>query len=347
MMPQRNVPAGLRWLAVLAGLAVCVLLGACATPQASAVHQARPADLPQRVELTQVPFFPQEKYQCGPAALASVLLASGVVATPDSVLTQVFLPGREGSLQSEMLAATRRHGRIAYPMPPRLEAVLRAVARGTPVVVLQNLAFEVLPKWHYAVVAGYDLEREEIVLRSGRTQRLALSLHVFERTWARSGYWAMLALPPDAIPPDAEAERWLGAAVALERGNQAAAGLAYSAALLRWPDQLVAQLGLGNMAYASGNLTAAEAAYRSATAAHPDAADAWNNLSQVVFELGRRDEALGHVERAMMLGGPRSAEYAATRAAMGEGAAVGFHETHGGVPVVPYVGSKPVRTPPP
>lgn len=306
----------LRRLAILAALGGCVLLGACATPQASAVRQMPPAGLPQRAELRQVPFFPQEEYQCGPAALASVLSAAGVAVTPENLLNQVFLPGREGSLQSEMLAATRRRGLIAYLMPPRLEAILRAVAQGKPVVVLQNLAFPSMPVWHYAVVAGYDLEREEIVLRSGRTRRLALSMHVFERTWARSGYWAMLAVRPDTVPPYAEAERWLGAAVALERSNPVAAGIAYAASLQRWPEVLVAQLGQGNTAYASGDLAAAEAAYRKATIAHPEAADAWNNLALVVFELGRGDEARRLADRAIELGGPRAAEYAATRAAM-------------------------------
>ncbi|MEO7385334.1 MAG: hypothetical protein ABIX37_00195, partial [Gammaproteobacteria bacterium] len=50
-----------------------------------------------RHELTGVPFFPQTIHQCGPAALATVLGASGVIATPDELAPLVYLPGRRGS----------------------------------------------------------------------------------------------------------------------------------------------------------------------------------------------------------------------------------------------------------
>ena len=64
------------------------------------------------VQLSSVPFYPQEAYQCGPAALAGVLGAAGVAATPSSLAPQVYLPGRQGSLQLELMAASRRAGRI-------------------------------------------------------------------------------------------------------------------------------------------------------------------------------------------------------------------------------------------
>jgi len=304
------------WLSALAALLFCGLLGACAAPQSSAVRDAPPAGMPYRLELAHVPFFPQEEYQCGPAALASVLLAAQVAVTPEGLRDQVYLPGREGALQAEMLATTRRHGLIAYSLEPHLEALLRAVAQGMPAVVLQNLSLPMWPRWHYAVVIGYDLEREEIVLRSGLVERLVLSLHVFEHTWARSGHWAMLALPPHVVPVGADANRWLNAAVALERADPEAARAAYGAASQRWPDALLAHLGSGNTAYAMGNLAAAELAYRSATETHPDAADAWNNLAQVVYEQGRRSEALQYISRAITLGGKHASEYEATRASM-------------------------------
>jgi len=123
-----------------------------------------PETLAQRTELAEVPFFPQEEYQCGPAALASVLVHNNIATTPAALVPQVYLPGREGSLQTEMLAATRRHGLVAYHLAPRIEDLLTEVAAGNPVIVLQNLAFSFAPLWHYAVVVGYDRGQEEIVL---------------------------------------------------------------------------------------------------------------------------------------------------------------------------------------
>ncbi len=84
---------------------------------------------------------------------------------------EVFIPGREGSLQLEMVAAARRHGMLVYPLQGGLESVLEEVAAGNPVLVLQNQAFSWWPRWHFAVVVGFDRERRELVLRSGITRR--------------------------------------------------------------------------------------------------------------------------------------------------------------------------------
>lgn len=289
-----------------------LLAGGCATPQVAELLERPGAALPPRVELTDVPFHPQAEYQCGPAALATVLNHAGVATPPEALVRQVYLPAREGSLQAEMLATTRRHGLVAYRLAPRLEDVLREIASGHPVVVLQNLAFAFAPLWHYAVAVGYDLPREEIVLRSGTTRRLVTTLANFERTWARSEYWAMTALSPRQLPASATEERYVASVVALERVAVQAARTGYATALARWPGNLLARIGLGNAAYATGDLPGAEAAYREALRDHPQAADAWNNLAQVLHESGRRDEALAAAERAVTIGGPRLSLYQST-----------------------------------
>lgn len=301
----------------LAGLLFCVaLLTGCATPQVGALLAGRPAGLPDRAEIADAPYYPQEMYQCGPAALATVLTYQGAATTPDALAASVYLPGREGALQAEMLSGARRAGYVAYRLAPRLDDLLREVAAGTPVVVLQNLTFSFAPKWHYAVAVGYDIGHEELVLRSGTTRRLTLTLSNFERTWARSGYWAMVAMPPDRLPATASEERYVESVAALERVSVAAAREAYATALTRWPGNLFALLGAGNTAYAMKDIAAAEAAYRRAAAAHPQSADAWNNLAQALLELGRRDEARTAVDRALQLGGPRIAVYRSTRDAV-------------------------------
>jgi hypothetical protein len=98
-----------------AGVFFVLLLTGCASlaPQTATLRETfHTKGLPERVELTEVPFFPQTEYQCGPAALATVLAASGAKVTPDELVPQVYLPERKGSLQVEMLAAARRHGLV-------------------------------------------------------------------------------------------------------------------------------------------------------------------------------------------------------------------------------------------
>jgi len=274
--------------------------------------------MPARVELTGVPFHPQEEYQCGPAALATVLVHAGVATTPEALVPQVYLPARGGALQAEMLAAARRHGLVSYRLAPALGDLLQEVADGSPAIVLQNLAAGFAPLWHYAVVIGYDLPREEIILRSGTTSRAVMKLSTFERTWARGEHWAMLALAPERLPATADEDRYVAAIAALERVAPGAARRAYSAASERWPGNLAARIGLGNAAYAMRDLPGAEAAYREAIRRHPGAADAWNNLAQSLLELEQRHEALAAAQRAVDIGGPRLAQYRATLRAIAE-----------------------------
>jgi tetratricopeptide (TPR) repeat protein len=301
---------------VLTGVFVCavLLLGGCATPQVAMLDARWPTELPAQVELADVPFFPQEDYECGPAALAMVATAAGVDVTPDALVDQVYLPGRKGSLQPEMLAATRRQGLLAYPLKPKVEDILREVAAGHPVLVFQNLAFSIYPVWHYAVVMGFDRERHVLLLHSGRTARMEISLFAFERTWARGQYWAMLALKPGQLPATAEPQAYTAAAATLERTDARGAQQAFAAALQRWPDDRAALLGAGNTAYALGQRDAAAKAYRQTVLKHPDFADGWNNLAQVLLELNRRQEASQAIARAVALGGARLPAYLALQA---------------------------------
>ncbi|MDN3919952.1 PA2778 family cysteine peptidase [Roseateles violae] len=291
-------------------LAAALLAGcASAPPQLQRLNADWPAALPPRVELTEAPFFAQDEHQCGPAALAMLLQAAGVAVTPAQLLPAVYLPGRQGSLQQELLAATRRHGLPAYRLAPQLDALLRELAAGHPVLVFQNLSLPVYPVWHYALAIGYDRARGSLILHSGREARSEISLAAFERTWARAGHWALLALPPEQLPATAGPAAATESLAALERLDAAAARRGYAAALGRWPAEPLLLLGAGNSAHAGGDLEAAEAAYRAAVQARPGLADGWNNLAQVLIELGRPDEARAAIEHALALGGPRQAAY--------------------------------------
>jgi tetratricopeptide (TPR) repeat protein len=261
--------------------------------------------LPKKAELDAVPFYPQEEYQCGPAALAMVLEAGGKPIKPEDLRPQVFLPDRHGSLQIEMLAAARRNGFVAVELNPKLSDLLAEVAAGNPAVVLQNLALDWYPVWHYAVAVGYDLKEERIVLRSGTERRLEMPLSTFERTWQRGGYWAMLALPPGRIPASVAPADYVGAVTRLEKaGSPESAQAAYKGALVRWPDQLTALIGLGNTSYRVGDFEGAEQAFRRATVVYPNSAAAHNNLAQTLADLDRYDEALNEARVAVGLGGP-------------------------------------------
>jgi hypothetical protein len=305
MGADRTMARPRSWPGSLLALLTCfLLLAGCATQTHDLLRQSA-GGLPRRAELASTPFFPQERYQCGPAALATALSASGFSATPEALVAQVYVPAREGSLQPEMLAAARRNGAPGMTIPPRLSALLEEVAAGSPVVVLQNLSLPIAPLWHYAVVIGYDLDQEEVLLRSGTTQREVMKMATFERTWARSGYWAMVTPAPGRLPRSVEEGVAADALVAYEKSARPAqAHAAYQAALGRWPRNLTLRLGAGNTAYAMGDRGQAAEAFRQAAEHHPESAPAFNNLATVLAEMGRYEEARSAARQAVALGGP-------------------------------------------
>lgn len=284
-------------------LLAALLAGGCASPSPRLLAQPA-AGLPNRVELVDTPFFHDDSHFCGPAALATSLSAAGLPSRPEELVGHVFLPGREGSLQIEMLAGARRRGAVATLIPGTVEALLREVAAGHPVIVLQNLGLSWAPSWHYAVVVGYDLDAGEILLRSGPMKRQVLSLRTFEHTWKRSEHWAFVTLPPGQLPLTVTEADATAALIAFERSaHPISAALAYRSGLQRWPRSYALEMGLGNVLHAAGDLAGAEAAFGRAADAHHQAA-AHNNRARVLLELGRPAEARQAAERGLAVAGP-------------------------------------------
>ena len=284
----------------LGALVGASLLAGCAA-RGPLLPEAVPPSAPPAVELAAVPFFPQQAFQCGPAALASVLVHAGVDVTPEALAPQVYLPERRGSLQLELVAATRRHGRIPVTIEPEPAALLAEVAAGRPVLVLQNLRLATWPAWHYAVAIGYDAERDVVLLRSGTTARLATPAPEFLRTWRLGGSWAFVALAPGELPASDDPRRYLGAVAAMEHVADADTLIrAYRAALERWPGNFAARFGLANALRAGGDLAGAESIYRALLAERPGEAAVINNLADLLVARRCADEAMALLDRTLV-----------------------------------------------
>ena len=263
-----------------------LLLSGCVTREPF-IPANLPAGAPSRVELEDTPFFAQKKYQCGPAALASVLGASDVDVTADALVPVVYLPARHGSLQVEMQAAPRKFGRLAYPLARNLDSVIAELNAGRPVLVLHNYGLPIWPRWHYAVVIGYDAATDEFIMRSGRKRRTEWRARTFMVAWYNGGRWAMVVLRPGEIPENADPTLYLESAADFERtARPEDARLAFDAAVQRWPDQPVAWIGRGTAEYRAGNIEDAARDYAAAVRLDPANIGARNNLAQSLLELG-------------------------------------------------------------
>jgi tetratricopeptide (TPR) repeat protein len=162
------------------------------------------------------------------------------------------------------------------------------------------------------VVVGYDLERAEVILRSGERQRLLRPMANFERTWQRAGGWGMLVSPANEIPPGISQEAFVRALQSLQQASSTDLSQTLRQATQRWPRNFVLRMGLANAIYKQARYAEAEQAFRAAIALSPQRAEAWNNLAYALAAQQRKDEALQAVEQAIALQ-PQNAEYQRSR----------------------------------
>jgi hypothetical protein len=284
-------------------VALSTLLSACVVRGPFITKNLAPG-AQTRVDLESTPFHPQAKYQCGPAALATVLGAAGATATPEALVPLVYLPARHGSLEVEMQAAPRKFGRLSYLLSPNMDSILAELDAGRPVLVLHNYGLPIFPRWHYAVVVGYDAARDRFVLRSGTKRRQEWRVRTFMVAWHNGGRWAMVVLRPGEIPASANPTLYLEAAADFERGaSPQESRRAFDAAVERWPGEPVAWIGRGTAEYRLGNLRDAARDYSAALNADPSNSGARNNLAQTLLDMGcpasaRRE--LAHIDASSL-----------------------------------------------
>lgn len=235
--------------------------------------------LPAKVEIPNVPFINQEVGHCGPATLAMAMNWSGKNITVDELAPQVYTPGAKGSFQTDMISASRRNGMFAVTVTG-LKPLLEEIAAGNPVIVFENLSVRWLPQWHYALVFGFDLNQQTVLMHSGPEQNKNWDMRKFERSWELGDYWGLVVLPPGKIAATAPELAQTNAASMLEQlGKIQEAELSYQAILKRWPESLGAQVGLANIAFSRGESAKAAKILEKATLAHPQSAAVWHNLA--------------------------------------------------------------------
>jgi tetratricopeptide (TPR) repeat protein len=184
------------------------------------------------------------------------------------------------------------------------------VESGRPVLVLLNLGLPRRAFWHYAVVVGYDAERNRVVLRSGREERSVQKARAWLRRWDWGGRWAMVLLEPGEWPSSADRTRLLDALAAFEDSDPTAAGPAWQAASVHWPEEPIVWLGVGNSAYRSGDWLLAREAYARALQLAPDHLPARYNLAVSLKEQGAACEGLGVLDPPPEEGHPLAAAFA-------------------------------------
>ncbi len=275
-------------------------LSGCLPVQTRTLRQQADPRLQRAVDLTLPVFVQQHADLCAPAALATVLNGAGRQVAESALTQATYIPQRHGALSLEMLAAVRRQGLLALPLAPDMGTLLDQLDAGRPVLVLMNLALPFWPRWHYAVISGWDPRRREWLLHAGKKHLLRLPMPVFERVWLRAGGFAMIVVDPRHLPQDLPAASLLSAAAILERVHPRAALAAYQQLAHEQPADARIPLLAGNALRTLHDFRAAEQAYRRSIACQRNW-QAMNNLADLLQAQGRHQEALAWARQAAAL----------------------------------------------
>jgi len=173
---------------------VAIIISGCATRDFSTF---RPGIEDRGHYIDGVPFYRQQEYACGPAALASILAYWGRPANLEQITAAVYLPKLRGTLPMDMENFMRDAGFETFSTAGTLEEVKSHIRAERPVICLLDLGFSIYRQPHYVTVLGFDDVNAILVVHDGSRANLVISYDAFEKEWRRAGCW-MLAVRPQS-----------------------------------------------------------------------------------------------------------------------------------------------------
>jgi predicted double-glycine peptidase len=146
-----------------------------------------------------VPFFPQETFQCGPAALATVInywygkTGTANTLAPEAIAQAIYSPSAKGALGIDLELYARRQGFQARQLSGTVEELKDGVDEGVPSIVLVDYGFSRYQRNHFMVVKGYS--GSAVLVNSGSRESELVPNEEFLKAWKRTGYWTLFIKP--------------------------------------------------------------------------------------------------------------------------------------------------------
>lgn len=142
-----------------------------------------------------VPFYPQDEYMCGPAALASVIGFYGASGSMDSVAREVYSARLKGTLPMDLLIYAKEKGFEAKYFRGGMDALRESLVRKEPLILFLNLGYDFYPVGHYVVAVGMDEASKVVYAHSGMKEHERFTMKELERSWSKTGYSTLLVRP--------------------------------------------------------------------------------------------------------------------------------------------------------
>jgi len=159
-----------------------------------------PARIPAGARIIErVPYFEQEDFQCGPAALATVINYwyiknnSNKRLSIDAIITEVFSPRVKGVLSLDLELYARKLGYNALQYSGAIEEIKRNIDENAPVIILVDYGGPFFQQNHFMVAKGYT--RDAIIFNSGRRENNLILNESLIKIWKKTGFWILVIKP--------------------------------------------------------------------------------------------------------------------------------------------------------
>jgi len=136
-----------------------------------------------------VPFYPQEDFQCGPASLAAVLNYRGISVTPEQIAKDVYSSSARATLNIDMLFYAQSRGLAASQYQGGMDDLREKVDAGSPLIVLVDFGFSIVQLNHYMVIVGYD--GRGVIANSGGKEMMTIPAEDFLKSWGKTKFWTL------------------------------------------------------------------------------------------------------------------------------------------------------------
>ena len=131
-----------------------------------------------------VPFYAQEgRYDCGPAALASLLAHRGASVSLPQIRAATYTPALQGSLLPDLENYARNLGYETRSGRGDLALLRGAIDASRPVLIPLEMGRWRLTRPHYLVVFGYV--GSDFVVHAGKQARRTIAAAELDRRWQK------------------------------------------------------------------------------------------------------------------------------------------------------------------
>jgi len=140
-----------------------------------------------------VPFFPQDKHQCGPASLAGVMNYWGTKITAEKISKDIYSDSARGTLWIDLALYARDHGFSASQYYGNWEDLIMNVNAGFPLIVFVDYGVRPVQSNHFMVVVGF--RKDGVIVNSGKDKQKFEPKRKFMKVWRKTQYWTLLIRP--------------------------------------------------------------------------------------------------------------------------------------------------------